>query len=86
MTDAGLEVDAYASDTPIFRDELLERVHGYNALLTLLSERVDEEVLEAAGPQLKVVANFAVGHNNIGVPTCTARGGAGHPISFWAWT
>ena len=44
LRDAGLEVDAYASDTPITRDALLERVRGYDALLTLLAERVDEEL------------------------------------------
>ena len=70
----GLEVDVYESDTPIPRAELLERVRGYDALLTLLSEKVDEELLEAAGPPLKIIANFAVGHNNIDVAACTARG------------
>ncbi len=70
----GLEVDVYESDTPIPRAKLLERVRGYDALLTLLSEKVDEELLEAAGPLLKIIANFAVGHNNIDVAACTARG------------
>ena len=74
LRDAGLEVDVYESETPVPRDELLERVPGYDALLTLLSEKVDEELLEAAGPQLEIIANFAVGYNNIDVPACTARG------------
>ncbi len=74
LRDAGLEVDVYESETPIPRGELLERVRGYDALLTLLSERVDEELLEAAGPPLRIIANFAVGHNNIDVAACTACG------------
>ena len=44
------------------------------ALLTLLTDRVDDELLDAAGPQLKVVSNFAVGFDNIDVPACTRRG------------
>ena len=74
LRDAGLEVDVYEAETPVPRDELLERVPSYDALLTLLSERVDEELLAAAGPELKIVANFAVGYNNVDVAACTARG------------
>jgi glyoxylate reductase len=43
-------------------------------LLSLLTDRVDDELLDAAGPQLKVVANLAVGFDNIDVPACTRRG------------
>jgi glyoxylate reductase len=43
-------------------------------VLTLLTERVDGEFLDAAGPQLKVVANVAVGYNNIDVAACEAHG------------
>ena len=74
LREVGLEVDVYDSETPIPRDELLERAPGYDALLTLLSEKVDEELLGAAGPSLKIIANFAVGYNNIDVAACTARG------------
>ncbi|BAK34398.1 glyoxylate reductase [Microlunatus phosphovorus NM-1] len=68
------EVDAWSAAEAISREELLARVAGADALLTLLTERVDAELLNAAGPQLKVVANVAVGYDNVDVPACTARG------------
>ena len=40
----------------------------------MLTDRVDDELLDAAGPRLKVVSNFAVGFDNIDVPACTRRG------------
>ena len=59
---------------PIPRDELLARVVGADAIVALLTEQIDSELLEAAGPQLRVVSNVAVGFNNIDVPACTSRG------------
>ncbi len=56
------------------REELLRRAAGADAVVSLLTERIDAELLEAAGPQLKVVANVAVGYDNIDVPACTERG------------
>ncbi|MFN2545448.1 MAG: 2-hydroxyacid dehydrogenase [Actinomycetota bacterium] len=56
------------------RDELLRRVAGKHGAITLLTERVDAELLDAAGPDLKVVANYAVGFDNIDVEECTRRG------------
>ena len=53
---------------------LLEKVRGVDGLLSLLTDRVDDELLDAAGPQLKVVSNFAVGYDNIDVAACTRRG------------
>jgi lactate dehydrogenase-like 2-hydroxyacid dehydrogenase len=69
-TDADLWTDAL----PPPRDELLRRVRGVDGLLSLLTDRVDDELLDAAGPQLRVVSNFAVGFDNIDVPACTRRG------------
>jgi glyoxylate reductase len=71
---AAHDVDAWDSETPIARGELLSRVKGADAVVSLLTERVDAELLDAAGPQLRVVSNVAVGYNNIDVPGCTARG------------
>ena len=68
------EVDAWSVDESMSRDELLSRVVGADALVTLLTERVDAELLDAAGPQLQVVANVAVGYDNIDVPACVERG------------
>lgn len=68
------EVDAWVGPETITREELLRRVAGADAIVSLLTERVDAELLDAAGPQLKVVANVAVGYDNIDVPACTERG------------
>ena len=68
------EVDLWSDELPPPRDELLRRVAGVDGLLSLLTDRVDDELLDAAGPQLKVVSNFAVGFDNIDVPAVTRRG------------
>ncbi len=57
--------------TPV---ELLEGVRGVAAVLCTLRERIDDAVLDAAGPSLRVVSNFAVGYDNIDVAAATARG------------
>ncbi|MFP4548427.1 MAG: 2-hydroxyacid dehydrogenase [Fidelibacterota bacterium] len=56
------------------RPELLEKVRGVDAIASLLSDKIDKEVMEAAGPQLKIIANYAVGYNNIDVDEATKRG------------
>jgi len=71
---AALDVDLWEDDLPPPRDELLRRVAGKDGLLSLLTDTVDDELLDAAGPQLKVVSNFAVGFDNIDVPALTRRG------------
>jgi glyoxylate reductase len=68
------DVDLYVGDTAISREELLARVAGKHAIICLLTEPIDAAVLDAAGPQLKVVSNVAVGYNNIDVAACRARG------------
>lgn len=81
IPDAGLQIvnavaqaDIWPAELPPPRDELLERVKGVDGLLTLLTDRVDDELLDAAGPQLRVVSNFAVGYDNIDVAACNRRG------------
>ena len=76
LKEAGLGFNVYDFDTPIPRDTLLEtlKTESYTALLTTLSERIDAELLDAAGGSLEIIANFAVGYNNVDVPACTARG------------
>lgn len=71
---AACDVDLYAGATAISRDELLVRAGGADAIVCLLTDRIDDVVLEAAGSQLKVVANVAVGYNNVDVAACRARG------------
>jgi glyoxylate reductase len=58
---------------PVPKDVLLKEVSKADALLTMLSDKIDSDVLEA-GKKLKVVANFAVGFNNIDIKTATERG------------
>jgi glyoxylate reductase len=70
---SGWHIEQWASDDVIPRATLLERVAGCDAVLTLLTEKVDAEFLDAAGPNLKVVANLAVGFDNFVVPEMTAR-------------
>jgi len=67
------EVDLWTDELPPPRDELLRRVAGVDGLLSLITDRVDDELLDAAGEQLKVVSNFAVGFDNIDVEACTRR-------------
>lgn len=66
-------VDAWEDESPIVRDELLKRVAGADAIVSLLTEKIDAELLDAAGKQLRSVSNVAVGYNNIDVPACRER-------------
>ncbi|MBU4082335.1 D-glycerate dehydrogenase [Patescibacteria group bacterium] len=58
----------------ISREDLLEGVKGVDAILSVLTEKIDGEVMDAAGSQLKIVANYAVGYNNIDVEEAKKRG------------
>ena len=49
------------------------RFQGKDALICLLTEKIDRELLDRAGPKLRIVANVAVGFDNIDVPACTER-------------
>jgi glyoxylate reductase len=62
------------SEAPPERDELLEAANGVDAILSTATEKIDGELLDAAGSSLKVVANMAVGYDNIDVPAATERG------------
>ena len=61
-------------DRPMTTEELHAGVAGADAVVTLLHDRVDDAFLDAAGPGLRVVANVAVGYDNIDVPACRRRG------------
>ncbi len=61
-------------DGVIPKQMLIEKVKGVDGLLCLLTDTVDREVMDAAGPQLKVIANYAVGYNNIDIEEATKRG------------
>ena len=81
IPDAGLarlretcDVTVWRKPLPPRRDTLLGEVRGCAGLVTMLSDKVDETVLRAAGDDLKVVANYAVGYNNVDVAACRDRG------------
>lgn len=68
------DVEVWSGQTPPPRAELLEAVAGCDGFLSMLSDRVDAELLDAAGSQLRVISNFAVGHNNIDLAAAAERG------------
>jgi glyoxylate reductase len=67
------EVDLWQEELPPNREELMKRVRGMDGLLTLLTDRVGAELMDAAGAQLKVISNHAVGFDNIDVRAATVR-------------
>lgn len=67
------DVDYWTGEERPTRAEFLKRLAGKDALVCLLTEKIDREALETAGPNLRIVANVAVGYDNIDVPACTAR-------------
>jgi glyoxylate reductase len=72
--ESDFELEVHDSEWPPERAELLERVAGRDGLMTMLTDRVDDELLDAAGPQLRVVANYAVGFDNVDLEAVTRRG------------
>ena len=61
-------------DRPLSTEELHKAVSDADAVVTLLHDRVDDAFLDAAGPRLQIVANVAVGYDNVDVPACAERG------------
>lgn len=68
------EADVWEGELPPPREEILRRVQGMDGLLSLLTDKIDGEVMDAAGEDLKVISNYAVGFDNIDVDAATARG------------
>jgi glyoxylate reductase len=56
------------------RAELLDNIKGYDAVMTTLVDVADKEFFETVGGQCRIVANYAVGYNNIDVPAATKKG------------
>lgn len=67
------DVDINLDDRPYTKAELVGKVKGKDAVLSMLTDTIDGEVLDAAGPQCRIVANFAVGYNNFDLAAATAR-------------
>lgn len=66
------DVSVWEGDLPVPRAELLDAVQDVDGILALLTDRIDADVMDAA-PNLKVIANFAVGYDNVAVPEATER-------------
>jgi len=67
------QVRVYPKDQVIPRKELLKGVKWCDALLCLLTDKIDKDVIDA-NPHLKVISNYAVGYDNIDVPYATKKG------------
>ncbi|TNN70506.1 Glyoxylate reductase/hydroxypyruvate reductase [Liparis tanakae] len=68
------EVSLWDSDEPVQRADLLKGVQGAHGLLCLLSDRIDAEVLDAAGPNLKVISTLSVGFDHMALDEIKKRG------------
>lgn len=66
------EADIWQDELPPPREEILARVRGVAGFVSLLTDKIDAEVMDAA-PRLKVISNMAVGVDNVDVSAATAR-------------
>jgi glyoxylate reductase len=74
LKEAGYEMGVSEFDRPLTGEELVEKVKGVDAILCLLTDRVDSDLMDAAGPQLKIISNYAVGFDNVDIKAATDRG------------
>lgn len=73
LKEKGFEVEVNPEDRVLSKEELKEKVKGVDAILSLLTDKIDGEVMDTAGPQLKIIANYAVGFDNIDIEAAKAR-------------
>jgi len=81
IPEEGLEMVRQEADVDVWQDPLpppcqtlVQKAKGMDALLCLLTDKIDENLMNEIGPQLKVISQMAVGYDNIDVPAATARG------------
>ena len=70
---AGHQVEVLSQDGPPSREKLLEGVKGADAIVSVLTDKIDGEVMDAVGKQLKIIANYAVGYDNIDIEAAKQR-------------
>jgi lactate dehydrogenase-like 2-hydroxyacid dehydrogenase len=68
------DVDLHAGETPLAVEDLHERLYGKQGVVVLLPDRMDRAAIDAAGPSLKVIANVAVGYDNLDVAHARTKG------------
>jgi len=71
--EAACDVDRFDGDGPMPHDEIVKRVPGKQAIVSSITEAIDRAIIDA-GTSLRVIANVAVGYNNIDVAAARARG------------
>jgi glyoxylate reductase len=74
LSKSGHDVTISEIDRPLSESEFLDKAKGADALLTLLTDRVNGDVMDAIGPQLKIVSNYAVGFDNVDIQAATDKG------------
>ena len=76
LKDKGYEIVVNSEDRVLTKEELINSLKGqnYDALFCLLTDKIDGEVMDAFGPQLKIIANMAVGFDNIDIEEVKKRG------------
>ena len=73
LLEENFQMECNPHNRVLLREELLEAVHGKEGILSLLTDTMDGEVMDSAGQSLKIIANYAVGFNNIDVSAATKR-------------
>ncbi|WP_415283944.1 2-hydroxyacid dehydrogenase [Candidatus Nitrososphaera sp. FF02] len=71
---SGCKVTLHKRQTPPTRKEILKNVVGKDAILCMLSDKIDREVMKVAGPQLKIISSYSTGFEHIDVAEATKRG------------
>lgn len=74
LTSTEHQVEISKFDRPLTYEEFIKGAGGCDAVLTLLTDKINAKVIEEIGPQLKIVSNYAVGFNNIKVEEATEKG------------
>ena len=69
----GLSIDVYKEDRVIPKSELKKQIKGATIIISNVSDRIDKEIMKAAGPSLKMIANYAVGYDNIDLAAAKKR-------------
>jgi glyoxylate reductase len=70
---ADYDIEVWPDPLPPAYDVLIEKARGLTGLLCLLTDKIDANLMDASGPQLKVISQMAVGFDNVDIPAATAR-------------